>query len=94
MLEVFKISIIAFMFVALGEPGQIFAWYQRLIDPLPVWLNKPLGGCGMCFGGQVSFWYFLIVHWSNYNIIDHLYFAALTIFLVNIYSLIWNYENP
>jgi len=91
-LEILQISLIIFMFTALGDPGEIFAWYQKLIDPLPDWLNKPLGGCGKCMAGQVMFWYYIFTH--DYNLIEHLFYVSLTIFLVNIYSLIWYYENP
>jgi len=90
-LEIFKISLIATMFSFLGETGEIFAWYRKIIMKLPDWLNKPLGSCNLCFTGQATFWYYLIVHFADYNIIDHLFFASCSIFLSYIYSIIWNY---
>ena len=87
--EVVKISLIVFIFVQLGEPGMIFSWYQRLISNLPEWLWKPLGGCVSCLSGQVCFWYFLITRIKDYNIIDHLFFTAAGIFLVNIYTTLY-----
>lgn len=87
----FKISLIAFMFVALGEPGMIFSWYRKLIDPLPEWLYNPLGGCQYCFAGQCALWYFLFT--QPFNIINLLFFISLSIFLTSIYSIIWNYEQ-
>jgi hypothetical protein len=78
------------MFVRLGEPGSIFAWYQKLIDPLPEWLWRPVGGCEMCFTGQCLFWYYLITHWGNYNIVNHLFYPSAGIFLVVIYGFIYD----
>lgn len=84
----FKISLIAFMFTALGEPDMIFAPYQRLINHLPLWLNKPLGGCSYCFCGQVSLWYFIFT--QPFNLLELLFFVSLSIFLTSIYTYIWN----
>lgn len=89
--EAIKISLICFMFVALGDADMIFAPYQKLIERLPLWLNKPLGGCGYCLTGQVSLWYFVIT--KPFNIIELLYFVSLSIFLISIYEIIWNYGN-
>lgn len=85
-----KISLIAYMFVALGEPDMIFAPYQKLISKLPEWLNKPLGGCGYCFCGQFSMWYYLFT--QKFDLIEFLFFISLSIFLIKIYDLVWNYE--
>ena len=90
MIESVKISLICFMFVSMGEPEMIFAWYQRLIDRLPLWLNKPLGGCTYCLTGQVSLWYFLFT--KPFDIIELLFFISLNIFLIKIYDLLWNLE--
>ena len=90
-MEIVKISVICFVFVALGEPGMIFSFYQRQINRLPQWLNKPLGGCGICFTGQVAFWYFIFTH--KYNLIDHLFFTSAAILTTMILSKIWNYNN-
>jgi len=87
--EIFKISITVFIFVQLGEPGSVFGWYQKLIGNLPDWLWRPMGGCSMCLTGQVLFWYYLIVHFKDYNIIDHLFYPAAGIFLVTIYDYIY-----
>ena len=92
MYEILKISLIASVFSFLGEPDMIFSWYRKRIMRLPDWLNKPLGSCHVCFTGQVCFWYYLIVYFNSYNIIDHLFFVAAGIFLSSIYYIIWNYE--
>jgi len=91
--EIVEISLIAFMFVALGDPEMIFAPYQRLISNLPLWLNKPLGGCSYCFTGQVCLWYYLIFHFRDYQLREHLFFASAGIFLVSIYNFIWYNEK-
>lgn len=86
-----KISLIAYMFVALGEPEMIFAPYQKLIANLPEWLNKPLGGCGYCFCGQFAMWYYIFT--QKFNLIEFLFFLSLSIFLIKIYDIIWNYDQ-
>lgn len=89
LLRLFEVSLIVYMFCALGEPGEIFGWYQRLIDPLPLWLAKPLGACFRCFTGQVCFWFYLITYIHSYNVIDHLFFASAGIFLSILYNKLW-----
>lgn len=93
----FKITIIAFIFIQMGEPGMIFSFYQKAIDKFPQWLYKPFGGCLYCFTGQVCFWGYLIkYHFDfnlDYNLLDHLFFTMAGIFLSSIYDKIWNYEQ-
>ena len=91
--EIFEISIIASIFSFLGEPDMIFAWYRKLIMQLPDWLNKPLGSCNLCITGQACLWYYLITRFNNYNLIDHLFFISLGIFLSSIYSAIFYYDE-
>lgn len=74
---VFKIAIISWVFVHLGEPGEIFDWYQRLIGKLPERIWKPLGGCAKCLSGQIAFWYFLFT--GDYNFVNHIFLTASTI---------------
>ena len=52
----FQLSVVAWVFNYLLEPEMIFGWYGRIINRLPDWLFKPLGGCNICFGGQLAFW--------------------------------------
>jgi len=80
-LEILKISLIAFLFCMLGQDGMIFSWYQKLIDKLPDWLSFPLGKCYKCFAGQVCFWFYLIKYFSEYSLIDHLFFVSAGIFI-------------
>jgi hypothetical protein len=83
MIEILKISLIAFMFCALGSEGMIFEWYQNIICKLPEWLCKPLGGCYKCFTGQVCLWYFIFT--KPFNIIELLFFVSAGIFTAMIY---------
>lgn len=92
-LEIIKISVIVFIFVKMGEPGMVFSWYQKLIEGLPEWLWKPLGGCVMCLCGQTLFWAYLILHFKDYNFINHLFYPSLGIFLVVIYDFIFDKLN-
>ena len=91
-LDLLKISLITSVFSFLGEPDMIFAWYRKQIMKLPDWLNKPLGSCHMCISGQVCFWYYLITSFSQYNLLEHLFFTSAGIFLSSIYYTIWNLE--
>jgi len=92
MLEILKIPLIAFMFVALGQTeGMIFNFYQKWINHLPDWLCKPLGGCYKCFTGQVCFWYYLIWHLNTYKIFDHLFFISTGILIAMAYNKIYCY---
>jgi len=84
MFEIIKISLIAFMFCALGEEGKLFYFYQKLIFRLPLFLYKPLGGCFMCFTGQACFWYFIIT--KQFDIIELLFFCSAGILMSMIYN--------
>lgn len=86
-LILFKLSLIAYVFCALGSEGMIFSWYQRLLLKIPDWLAFPLGACHKCFTGQVCFWGYLFIF--PYNFIDHLFFTSAGIFLSLIYDKLW-----
>jgi len=98
MIEIFKISLIAFMFCALGkDEGMIFNWYQKLIKRLPQWISFPLGGCYKCFTGQVCFWYFCFtkdaLDYGTFTkaTIELLFFVSAGIFASAIYNKIFNW---
>ena len=86
----FKLTIIAYVFCALGDDGMIFGWYQKLLLKVPDWLAFPLGACFKCFTGQVTAWGYLIVYFKDYNLLDHLFFVSAGIFLSVIYNFIWD----
>ncbi len=92
MIQAFKIAIICFVFVKLTEPGMIFSFYAKLIEPLPTWIRNPLGWCEYCITGQVALWYFLVTHFKDYNFIEHLFFTSFSIFLISIFDRLWNSE--
>ena len=88
MIEILKISLIAFMFCALGrDEDDIFYWYREMIKKLPVFLYKPLGGCYGCFTGQVCLWYFIFS--KPFNIIELLFFISAGIMSAMIYNKIY-----
>jgi hypothetical protein len=87
MIEVLKISFIAFMFSSLTEKGMIFEIYGNLISWLPNWLCKPLGGCAMCFSGQVCLWYFIFT--KSFDFIDLAFFVSVGIFSSLVFSVVW-----
>lgn len=92
MIEILKISLICFMFCAMGQEGMIFAWYQQLINRLPDWLCKPLGGCYKCFTGQVMFWYYISTkQWNgtNNDFIELLFFISAGIISSMIYNKVY-----
>lgn len=86
-----KLATITTLFVELGEPGMIFAPYQRLIAKLPDWLNMPLGGCYKCLTGQVCLWYFLI---KGTQIIELGFNISLGIIISMLINRLWEWlEN-
>lgn len=89
MIEILKISLISYMFCALGSKGMIFSPYRRLIDKLPDWLNWPLGACFKCFTGQVMLWYFIFTH--KFNIIELLFFMSVGIMMSMVYDKLYRF---
>ena len=70
MFEIFKISLIGFMFSALAQDNHtLFTWYGDLIERLPWYLCKPLGGCYRCFVGQLCLWFYLLTRISTGDMI-------------------------
>jgi len=90
MTEILQISLITFMFCALGQDeGDIFNWYQRMIRHLPNYLRRPLGGCYMCFTGQVCMWYFIFT--KHFNVTEFLFFISAGILSAMVYNRIYCY---
>jgi hypothetical protein len=67
--------------------GMILDWWARIIDRMPDWIGKPLGGCVYCFGGQVALWSYPVVFWNEYSVIYHFLYIMLVIFFIHIYKL-------
>ena len=93
MYEIIKISLIAFIFTEMTHEGMIFHFYKLWLLKLPEWIAFPLGLCYMCFVGQVCLWYYLIFHFRDYNLIDHLFFVSAGIMLSVIYKILFNYAD-
>ena len=93
MFEIFKISLIAFIFTEMTHEGMIFHFYKLWLLKLPEWIAFPLGLCYMCFVGQACLWYYLIFHFKNYDFIEHLFFISAGIMLSVIYKILFNYAD-
>lgn len=90
MIEILKISLIAFMFSALTqEEHSLLSWYGKLLDRLPWWLCKPLGGCYRCFAGQVCLWYFIFT--KPFDLFELGFFVSAGILASMIYNEIYCY---
>lgn len=85
------IAIGAFTFVCiLQQPGEIFAWYPKLIAGLPDYIGKPMGLCEKCVSGQAAFWLFPFwVSDGSYDPVMHILFTLLTIFQTAIVTLLY-----
>ena len=82
---IFFSCVLSFVFVEiLTEPNEIFYSYYNAIRKLPEWLFKPLGGCLLCFTGQVTFWSYIFIfdYELTYKFIFiHLSVVAIAIFI-------------
>jgi len=88
MIEIIKLSLTAYMFSAIiQKDNSILSWYGNLIKRLPIWLYRPLGGCYICFTGQVCLWYFLVT--KPFNLLEFGFFISAGIFLSVIYNAIY-----
>jgi len=79
----FTLALLAWVFVnILMDEEMIFSWWVDVVDKLPRWMAKPLGGCDRCMAGSLAFWLFLFQ--GDYNPVRHLCFTALAIFFVGV----------
>lgn len=79
------IAVCSFVYTEiLTESGMILDKLYRLIDRLPKWLSKPLGSCSYCLTGQLSLWLYLWFYIENYNILNHIAFICISIFITHI----------
>jgi hypothetical protein len=91
--EILSTGIIAYVFVILTSPGMIFYFWFKWINHLPDWAFNPLGGCNICFGGQLAFWYYLITYFHSYSFFEHIFFISGTILTVMILDKLIDYEQ-
>jgi hypothetical protein len=89
MYDVLKISLIAFMFSALTQDEHtLLSWYGKLLNKLPWYLCKPLGGCYRCFVGQVCLWYLVI---KGETILEIMFLTSFGIMISMIYNKVYCY---
>lgn len=79
-----SVAIVAYVFTAiLMEGGMIMYWYWQMLDRMArnggEWLAKPLGYCGVCFSGQLGFWWYLLTTSGHWRLSEHIVFTAQTI---------------
>ncbi len=90
MIEILKISMIGFMISALVQDDHTpFTWYGKLIERLPWWLYKPLGGCYRCFVGQICLWYFIFT--KPFQLVEFGFFISAGILSAMVYNKIYCY---
>jgi len=88
-----QIAVFAVIFSCLLiEEGQIFSFYGRLLGKLPTWIGSPLGLCVYCFGGQIAAWYYPIFM-DGYEPEMHVFFVAITIFLIHLTLYLYERTN-
>ena len=89
------IFILIFSFVVrhvLMQPNELLCEYDNLIQRLPDWLYKPLGGCMKCFAGQLMLWGYIVFE-DHYNWKEHLFLVTLIILLSFITEKIYEIKN-
>ena len=74
----------------LMEEDMVLSWYKNLLDKYSFdreggytwfyYLSKPLGGCDVCFGGQLALLFYFFC--NDYNFVIHIFFICLTIKLI------------
>jgi hypothetical protein len=80
MIEILKISLIAFVVAALIQRKQsMLSWYGKLIKKLPWYLYFPLGGCYLCFVGEFCLWYYIV---TKKFVFELDYFTELGFFIL------------
>jgi len=72
----------------LTAEGSILSWWDKLIQRLPAWLEKPLGGCSYCMAGQIALWYYFFL--EDYSFVNHIFFITATIFITHLTMFIYD----
>lgn len=90
MIDILKISLITVIIAALiREEKTPLSWYGLLINKLPWYICKPIGGCYKCFTGEVFLWYFIFT--KPFDIFELLFFVCAGIFTAMIYNKVYCY---
>ncbi len=61
---------IAIFFEYTFDEGMIFHWYNNLIEKLPEWLYKPLGGCIICHGTWLTILFNLAFFYGTISLFE------------------------
>ena len=82
--ECISVALVAWTFFeVLTAPGMLFEfwykWLERLAANGKEWIAKPLGYCGVCFTGQIGFWWYAIAHRADWILGGHIVFTCQTI---------------
>lgn len=73
-------SVIGYVFTEILLDDLLY-FYDRWLDKLPEWLQKPLGRCSVCFTGQLSLWGMMPFLRFNYESII-MYFGIISINMI------------
>ena len=75
----------------ISAPGDILAFYRRFLEWLfnkgLGWVAKPIGYCPKYLSGQLALWIFFFL--PGYNVLDHIFFIAWSIFFAEILTIIY-----
>lgn len=94
MLDTLYIAVFAVVFsYILIDEDMIFGFYGRLLNRIPDKLSFPLGECAYCFGGQIALWYYPLKNFRDYHVDTHIFFIAITIFLIHLTRFIYEQTN-
>lgn len=75
-------SLIGYVYSRILLEDILLPWHRTILK-LPTWLYKPLGGCAVCFTGQLTFWGMLpFWKWHYQTIIVYFGIIALNIIIV------------
>jgi len=77
-------ALVGFAFAGImAEMDGPWSYYFDGIARLHKWLYKPLGGCAMCFSGQLGLWSALMVYGLSINVIIAASTAIVFSFMLN-----------
>ena len=81
----FQIAVLAWVYTEiLTEPKEVLGWWCKWLHKVikNEFLLKPLCDCPYCVAGQLSLWGYLYFNWDTYNLISHLLFIGMGIFMI------------
>lgn len=101
----FELAVVAYVFVCiLQKDDNIFEKYGDFLTwvhgfKYGYYIANPLGYCENCFAGQLAFWLYIKLNYHYYlhdlfnNVVQHIIFVSLTIFITSLIKIIikkWN----